>query len=66
MGKLLSTIGNTAQCIAHATDVPIPKASQFNFNFIVGYKNSTFATMWQVLVIEFMLKNLPLKFYLIR
>jgi hypothetical protein len=28
IGKVVSTIGSTAQCMAQATDVVIPKASQ--------------------------------------
>lgn len=35
IGKLLIKIGRTAQCIAQATEVVIPKASQFILNFIL-------------------------------
>ncbi len=34
MGKEVSIIGSMAQCIAQATDVAIPIASQFIFIFI--------------------------------
>jgi hypothetical protein len=33
-GKLLKISGSTAQCMAHATDAAIPKASQLILNFI--------------------------------
>jgi len=36
MGKELTSTGNKAQCIAQATEVPIPKASQFNFILIIS------------------------------
>ncbi len=34
MGKVVTITGSNAQCMAQATEVPIPKASQFNFIFI--------------------------------
>ena len=50
MGKELSIIGSTAQCMAQATDVAIPIASQFIFIFIFKKrKDSIFAIRLQVL-----------------
>ena len=34
-GRVLINTGNKAQCIAHAIEVAIPRASQFNFIFIL-------------------------------
>ena len=48
-GKLVTITGSNAQCMAQATEVPIPKASQFNFIFIVASKDSIFAIRLQVL-----------------
>lgn len=45
-GKLLNNKGKIAQCIAQATDVTIPKASQFILNFI-KYANIIIAILLQ-------------------
>ncbi len=37
-GKLLKNKGNTAQCMAQATEAVIPKASQLIFNRILPQK----------------------------
>lgn len=60
MGKELSIIGSMAQCIAQATDVAIPIASQFIFIFIFKKnKGSIFAITLQVLKgLTIFLKNL--------
>ena len=34
-GSVLAITGSTAQCIAHPTEVAIPKKSQFVFNAII-------------------------------
>ncbi len=47
-GNVVTNTGSNAQCIAHATDVAIPKASQFNFIFIgVNSKDTIFAMSLQ-------------------
>jgi hypothetical protein len=33
-GRLVSTNGSMAQCIAHASEVAMPNPSQFSFNFM--------------------------------
>ena len=38
MGRLVKNKGSKAQCIAHASEVVIPKASQFIFKFIKDAK----------------------------
>lgn len=43
IGRLVSISGNTMQCIAHASEVAIPRPSQFTFKFIRGYKCTVFA-----------------------
>ena len=49
-GKLVTITGSNALCMAQATEVPIPIASQFNFIFIVtDSKDSIFAIRLQVL-----------------
>lgn len=49
-GKVVTSTGSKAQCIAQAIEVAIPKASQFNFTFIVACKYSIFAILLQVLI----------------
>src|SRR5436190_1981542 len=47
-GRLVSTKGKIAQCIAHASEVAIPKPSQFILKFMED-KDRIFAIMLQVL-----------------
>ena len=47
-GKLERNKGSNAQCIAHTTDVAIPKASQFTLKFIAG-KDISNATKLQII-----------------
>ncbi len=51
IGKELISTGSKAQCMAQATDVPIPIASQLIFIFILKKrKDSIFAITLQVLI----------------
>ena len=46
-GRLLMNNGSNAQCIAQASEAPIPKASQFTLNFIPKIQRYKKATMLQ-------------------
>jgi hypothetical protein len=49
-GKLVITNGKKAQCIAHATDVTIPQASQLIFILMTNIsKNATLLQMKMLL-----------------
>ena len=48
IGRLVTTKGSKAQCIAQAVEVAIPNASQFIFNFIVVANIRKFAIVLQV------------------
>ena len=50
-GSVDIRMGSNAQCIAHAIDVKIPRASQFNLIFIIKAedKGNIFAIMLQIL-----------------
>ena len=47
-GKVVTNMGNKAQCMAQVTEVAIPTASQFSFTFISG-KGIKIAIMLQIL-----------------